>query len=192
MIYLSGHESHNLSYPREFPGNLILTSNSDWEIKRNCVCKQFWAYDAQNCHSSKYFRYATVSSRFRYLSSIVIPWSLQPSNSSSKTVMRFLATLINAFSRDSLRCALWFLLSYVLAHYRLTICLFLFLSFSLSFIFFLSHVASVISYLCPALFLFIRPCIYLSVCSAHVLSVCVYVRRAALNNMHYGREWMEL
>lgn len=108
----------------------------------------------------------------------------------------FLATLINAFSHDSLRCVLWFLLSIIL--YACTLSPYylpLSFSFLLSFIFFLSQIASAPS-LCPALFfsvfLFIRPCIYLSVCSAHVLSVCVYVRRAALNNMHYGREWMEL
>lgn len=111
--------------------------------------------------------------------------------------MGLLAILINAFSRDSLRCALWFLLSICLHNIAFTICLFLFLSFSLSLLFSFFHLSP--PPLCPfALFLsdflFIRPCIYLFVClcSAHVLSVCVYVRRAALNNMHYGREWMEL
>jgi len=91
--------------------------------------------------------------------------------------MGFRAALINASSSDSLRCALWFLLSTRLSHIIcLTVCLFLFFSFSLF------HVTSLAS-LCPTIFfsdflwfsLFIRPCTYLSDCSAHVLSVCVYV-----------------
>lgn len=114
---------------------------------------------------------------------------------------------INAFSRFA---AVLTLVSsfYMLAHY-LSICLFLpltillspsfiflFLSFFLSLSFTLPHSASSSLSFCLFLWLSLyRLSIRVSIClycSAHVLSVCVYVRRAALNNMYYGREWMEL
>lgn len=84
--------------------------------------------------------------------------------------MRFLATLINAFSRDSLRCALWFLLSYMLAHYRLTICLFLFLSpfLSLSLLYSFCHTSPPLS-LCPALYF------SLTFCLSDRASICLSV-----------------
>lgn len=70
---------------------------------------------------------------------------------------------------------------------------FLFLSFFLS----LFHVACASSSLSFILSFSLTFCLSIRVsiclyCSVHVLSVCVYVRRAALNNMYYGREWMEL
>jgi len=151
-------------------------------------------FEQLQCSSPKAYLDTLSSSCLRYLFwSLTNPRSLRLSNSSQNSHGIFLATFINAFFHDSLRCALSSF--YMLAHYCLTTCLFLFLSsFSLFYFFFL-HVPLPFPH-SPILFLFdflfVQPCIYLSVCSVHVLSVCVYVRRAALNNMHYGREWMEL
>lgn len=198
--YLSGHEW------RVSVNSFELISSSVCKIERAYV-KSVWIENNFEptmltiyCHSPK-----RISTHYRPLVSDIssghlrihdpYDWVTHP-----KTIMGYSSLLL--MPSPVIRCGahfdFFFLYACTLSPY--SICLFLLFSstLGLSFIFFLSHVASTpLSPLSRSISLWLsvysdRASIYLSVCSVHVLSVCVYVRRAALNNMHYGREWMEL
>lgn len=133
------------------------------------------------CHSPK-----RISTHYRPLvldissGHLRIPRSLRLSNSSHDNHGIFLATL-NAFSRDSLRCALWFLLSICL---HIIALLYLPLSFiflySWPLFYFLSFTRRLYPLpLCSALFLsdfLFIPTVHLSICLSvpSMCCLCVY------------------
>lgn len=145
-----------------------------------------------------------VSPALRYLfwSLTKIRWSSTTEVTHPKTVMgHSSATLINAFSRDSLRCALFgffFLYACTLSPYYLPLSFTFLFSHTLSFIFSLSHVAS-LPYVSRSISLWLSvyptgASIYICLSVPPMCCLCVYTcdERVAFNNMHYGREWMEL
>lgn len=184
--YLSGHEW------RVSVNSFELISSSVWKIERTYV-KSVWIENNFEptimltiyCHSPK-----RISTHYRPLvldissGHLRIPRSLRLSNSSQDNHGIFLATL-NAFSRDSLRCALWFLLSICL---HIIALLYLPLSFiflySWPLFYFLSFTRRLYPLpLCSALFLSdflfiptVHLSIYLSVCLFRPCVVCVCIR----------------
>lgn len=180
--YLSGHEW------RVSVNSFELISSSVWKIERTYV-KSVWIENNFEptmltiyCHSPK-----RISTHYRPLVSDIssghlrihdpYDWVTHP-----KTIMGYSSLLL--MPSPVIRCGahfdFFFLYACTLSPY--SICLFLLFSstLGLSFIFFLSHVASTPFPTVPLYFsltfCLFRPCIYLSVCLFRPCVVCVCIR----------------